>query len=107
MTGSIGLEAFERFRSPVAEPGAYGPGRAEVLTFSSSGAETDHVADILRRAHLEDGVPWSEMAVLVRSGVSSIPGLRRALVGAGVPVEVAGDEVPLWRPCAAPPIPPR
>jgi ATP-dependent exoDNAse (exonuclease V) beta subunit len=35
------------------------------------------------------------MAVLVRSGVTSIPALRRALVGAGVPVEVAGDEVPL------------
>ncbi len=37
------------------------------------------------------------MAVLVRSGRTSIPGLRRALGAAGVPVEVAGDDVPLVR----------
>ena len=40
-------------------------------------------------------VPWSDMAVLVRSGRRTIPGLSRALVAAGVPVEVAGDEIPL------------
>ncbi len=93
--GSIDPETFGKFRNPVAEPGPFGPGRVEIFTFSSSGAETDHIADMLRRAHLEDGVPWSEMAVLVRSGVMSIPGLRRGLVSSGVPVEVAGDEVPL------------
>ena len=37
------------------------------------------------------------MAVLVRSGRNSIPGLRRALGAAGVPVEVASDDVPLVR----------
>ena len=37
------------------------------------------------------------MAVLVRSGRTSIPPLRRALGAAGVPVEVASDEVPLVR----------
>lgn len=93
--GSIDGETFQRFRQPVSDGAAFGEGRLEVLTFSSSGAETDHIADILRRAHLEDGIPWSEMAVLVRSGVNSIPALRRALVGTGVPVEVAGDELPL------------
>ena len=46
-------------------------------------------------AHLVDGVPWSQMAVLVRSTVRSMPVLRRAMVAAGVPVAVAGDEVPL------------
>ena len=35
------------------------------------------------------------MAVLVRAGRTMIPGLTRALVAAGVPVEVAGDEIPL------------
>lgn len=95
MTGSIDADTFRAFRSPVAAGSEFGAGRVDVYTFTSSGAETDHIADKLRRAHLEDGVPWSEMAVLVRSGVLSIPGMRRALVGAGVPVEVAGDEVPL------------
>ena len=35
------------------------------------------------------------MAVLVRSGRTSIPALRRSLRAAGVPVEVASDETPL------------
>ena len=35
------------------------------------------------------------MAVLVRSGKRMIPGLSRALAAAGIPVEVAGDEIPL------------
>ncbi len=37
---------------------------------------------------------WHDMAVLVRSG-SHLGRLQRALTTAGVPVEVAGDEVPL------------
>jgi ATP-dependent exoDNAse (exonuclease V) beta subunit len=53
------------------------------------------VADTLRRAHLADGVPWERMAVLVRSAQRQVPALRRALTAAGVPVTVAGDELPL------------
>ncbi|WP_448323633.1 ATP-dependent helicase [Streptomyces sp. DSM 41493] len=69
-------------------------GRVEAYTYPTAGAEVDNIADVLRRAHLEDGVPWREMAVLVRAGSRSIPGLRRALTSAGVPVEVDGDDVP-------------
>ncbi|MBG6087405.1 ATP-dependent DNA helicase [Actinomadura viridis] len=61
----------------------------------SESQESALVADELRRAHLLDGVPWSRMAVLVRSAVRQVPVLRRALAQAGVPVVVAGDEVPL------------
>jgi len=53
------------------------------------------VADTLRRAHLADGVPWGQMAVLVRSAQRQVPALKRALGAAGVPVTVAGDELPL------------
>ncbi|MBA2774829.1 MAG: ATP-dependent helicase [Nocardioidaceae bacterium] len=95
VSGPISAADFQTFRNPVAAANDYGDGKVDVFTFSSSGAETDHIADLLRRAHLEDDVAWSDMAVLVRSGVTAIPGMRRALVGAGVPVEVAGDEVPL------------
>ncbi|HEX5562938.1 MAG TPA: ATP-dependent DNA helicase [Nocardioidaceae bacterium] len=94
-TGSIDAETFTAFRSPTPQPGPHGPGRADVATFDTERAETEHVADLLRRAHLEDGVPWSEIAVLVRSGRASIPRLRRALGAAGVPVEVAADDTPL------------
>ncbi|MGW1073291.1 ATP-dependent helicase [Streptomyces sp. NPDC002537] len=78
-------------------------GRVEAYTYPTAGAETDNIADVLRRAHLEDGVPWHDMAVLVRAGARSIPGLRRALTSAGVPVEVDGDDVPLrHEPAVAP-----
>ena len=53
------------------------------------------VADALRRAHLHDGVPWSSMAVLVRSVIGQVPLLRRALAATGVPSVIAGDELPL------------
>ena len=44
-----------------------------MLTFDTERAEAEHLADLLRRAHLEDGVPWDDMAVLVRSGRRSDP----------------------------------
>ncbi|MFG2662678.1 ATP-dependent helicase [Streptomyces sp. NPDC048387] len=62
-------------------------GRVEVYTYPTSGAELDNIADILRRAHLEDGVPWQDMAVLVRAGGRTLPAMRRALIAAGVPAE--------------------
>jgi superfamily I DNA/RNA helicase/RecB family exonuclease len=78
-------------------------GRVEVYTYPTPGTELDNIADILRRAHLEDRIPWSDMAVLVRAGSRTIPSVRRALTAAGVPLEVDGDEVPLRRePAVAP-----
>ncbi|AWE52278.1 ATP-dependent helicase [Streptomyces nigra] len=70
-------------------------GRVEVFTYPTAGTELDNVADILRRAHLEDGVPWSDMAVLVRAGSRTIPTVRRALTAAGVPLDIDGDDLPL------------
>ncbi|NEC52303.1 hypothetical protein G3I18_27640, partial [Actinospica acidiphila] len=62
-----------------------------------------NIADILRRAHLEDGVPWNDMAVLVRAGARTLPVVRRALTSAGVPVDVDGDDLPLrHEPAVAP-----
>ncbi|WP_252540596.1 UvrD-helicase domain-containing protein [Streptomyces sp. RO-S4] len=78
-------------------------GRVEVYTYPTAGAELDSVADILRRAHLEDGVPWNDMAVLVRAGSRTLPTVRRALTSAGVPVDVDGDDLPLrHEPAVAP-----
>ncbi|MER6125881.1 ATP-dependent DNA helicase [Streptomyces sp. NPDC001795] len=70
-------------------------GRVEVYTYPTPGTELDNVADILRRAHLEDGVPWGEMAVLVRAGARTIPTVRRALTAAGVPLDIDGDDLPV------------
>ncbi len=95
LPGSIPDEAKLAFLEPEAV--APTPGRVVVRTFDTDRAESEHLADLLRRAHLEDGIAWDDMAVLVRSGRSTIPSLRRALGAAGVPVEVASDEVPLVR----------
>ncbi|MFP5415403.1 MAG: ATP-dependent helicase [Actinomycetes bacterium] len=72
-----------------------GQGRVQVLTFPDEATQARHIAAELRAAHLDHGMPWGEMAVLVRSGRSQIPPLARALVNDGIPVEVAGDEIGL------------
>ncbi|MEV7392468.1 ATP-dependent DNA helicase [Streptomyces sp. NPDC091215] len=78
-------------------------GGVEVYTYPTSGTELDNIADILRRAHLEDGVRWSDMAVLVRAGSHTIPAVRRALTAAGVPLDIDGDDLPLrHEPAVAP-----
>ena len=81
-------------RDLVPVPGAP-DGEVRILVADSSTQEAALVADTLRRAHLADGVPWSSMAVLVRSAARQVPLLRRALTAANVPVTVAGDELPL------------
>lgn len=74
-----------------------------MYTYPTAGTELDNIADILRRAHLEDGVPWGDMAVLVRAGSRSIPTVRRALTVAGVPLDIDGDDLPLrHEPAVAP-----
>ncbi|MGV4987492.1 ATP-dependent helicase [Streptomyces sp. NRAIS4] len=78
-------------------------GRVEVYTYPTPGTELDNIADILRRAHLEDGVAWSDMAVLVRAGSRTLPTIRRALTTAGVPLDIDGDDLPLrHEPAVAP-----
>lgn len=71
--------------------------RVQVRLFASPAIEASWVADELRRAHLHGDVPWSDMAVLVRSATLSLPVLRRALLAAGVPLDVPADELPLAR----------
>jgi superfamily I DNA/RNA helicase/RecB family exonuclease len=71
------------------------PGTIRIVVAESASQEAALIADTLRRAHLADGVPWSSMAILVRSATRQVPLLRRALSASGVPVSVAGDELPL------------
>ncbi|WP_436970907.1 ATP-dependent helicase [Micromonospora coxensis] len=86
-----GPSAHRRLRPlPDAPPGA-----VEVRTFRSTTSEAAWLAHALRSAHLLDGVPWSRMAVLVRSTHLHLPSLRRALHTAGVPTVVHGEDLPL------------
>lgn len=70
-------------------------GSAAVHVLGTVAKEAALIADTLRRAHLSDGVPWSKMAVVVRSVPLSVAALRRALSGAGVPITTAASELPL------------
>jgi superfamily I DNA/RNA helicase len=70
-------------------------GEVVVRTLPTAAREAAFIADELRRAHLRAGVPWSEMAVLVRSPVASLPALRRAFAAAGVPMTLSGQDTVL------------
>ena len=70
------------------------PGDVEVAVFRSASDEAAYLATKLRRAAL-GGMPWSRMAVLVRSTSMTLGTLRRAMITAGVPIAVRGDDIPL------------
>jgi len=71
------------------------PGSMSVRLAASSHAEAALIADTLRRANLVDGVPWSQMAVIVRSVRQSGAALSRTLTAAGVPVLTPPSGVPV------------
>ncbi len=72
-----------------------GHGEVTLRMAATPHAENAFIADALRRAHLMDGVPWSEMAVVVRSIPRVGAGLARALSGTGVPVQSTGADLGL------------
>jgi superfamily I DNA/RNA helicase/RecB family exonuclease len=69
-------------------------GDVAVGLFRSASEEAAYLAGVLRRAHL-DGLPWSRMAVLVRSTTAVLGTLRRAMITAGVPASVRSEDLPL------------
>ncbi|MBY0441651.1 MAG: ATP-dependent helicase [Mycobacteriaceae bacterium] len=62
------------------------PGSVLVRLVASAHAEATLIADTVRRAHLIDGVPWSRIAVIMRSAQRVGAQLPRVLAAAGVPV---------------------
>src|SRR5690349_21869097 len=78
-------------------------GGAVVRTFRSPAGETAFVAHALREAHLLHGVPWSRMAVVLRSTSLQLPSLQRGLAAAGVPTVTHAEDLPLHlQPAVAP-----
>lgn len=70
-------------------------GTVAVRIAATERAESAMIADALRRAHLVDDVPWSQMAVIVRSMPRAGAALARALTSAGVPVDQQASVSPL------------
>lgn len=85
VVGGVGHRRVE----PVTEGG-----HVAVHVVRSAAQEAAFVAGLLRRAHLDDGLPWSSMAVLVRGGTRTAT-LRRVLQQSGVPVSTAAAELPV------------
>ncbi len=64
------------------------------LLLPTTAQEVAAVARELRVAHLRHGVPWSQMAVIVRTG-ARVGEVRRGLRTAGVPLAAATPDRPL------------
>jgi len=69
-------------------------GRADVALLRGTSQEAAFIAAEIRAAHLLGGIPWSEMAVVVR-GQGRTSTLRRVLMAAGVPVALPSAEIPV------------
>jgi superfamily I DNA/RNA helicase/RecB family exonuclease len=63
------------------------PDRVDVRAWFTPHTSDEHaaIARELRRLHVEEGVPWPEMAVVARRQASDVGGLLRALDDAGIP----------------------
>ena len=60
----------------------------EVAMLSSASDEANYIAHQFRSAHLRQGVPWSQMAVILRSPGAQVGALQRAFAMNSIPVEV-------------------
>lgn len=113
-TTMIELDGSHRCAAPIAElansvarrlPGSSparvihgvenGSAAVRLAAVPTETAEASLVVDLLRRSHLIDDVPWSRMAVIVRSVPRSGAALRRALQSAGVPVHAESYDGPV------------
>ncbi|SNU00306.1 Superfamily I DNA or RNA helicase [Ruaniaceae bacterium KH17] len=66
------ISAAARRRAEARQPG----GTVRAVELRSEAAQASFIASVLRAAHLEAGLPWDELAVIVRSD-----GFRNTLVG--------------------------
>lgn len=85
--------------TPVPRQDASGPAEGQVVVrvVGSAAKEAALISDWLRRAHVVEGVAYSQMAVVVRSVPAMLPALRRALLAAQVPMRVPAPVLPLAR----------
>jgi superfamily I DNA/RNA helicase/RecB family exonuclease len=77
--------------------GFSGEAELDVKRFGSLAAEVDAIARTLRYAHLNEGTPYEDMAILLTSPRSMLPPLERALASLEVPFSVSAPDRPLAR----------
>ncbi len=74
-----------------------GSASLEVRRFGSLATETEAIARMLRLAHLEDKIPYEDMAILLTSARSMLPPLSRSLDNFEVPFSISAPDRPLGR----------
>lgn len=91
VVGAAGHVAHRR-AAAVEPAGPAGHGsHVDVAVLPGVAAEHAYIAHAIRSWHLDEGVPWDQVAVVARSG-SEVAALRRALAAASVPVSVLGSQ---------------
>ena len=83
-----GFTQPSKYRIRKSNKGASGASSVGVAKFTSQIESASHIAYALRSAHLREGLPWSKMAVLVRSPGSEVAALTRAFSQSGIPVSI-------------------
>lgn len=77
-------------------PQAAGPsGSVQVWTCADDAEQAAVIAAELHSAHVQQGLSYAQMAVLVRSGGGGSDPIVAGLLDAGIPVQRPGDEIPL------------
>ncbi|GHJ50202.1 DNA helicase [Catellatospora sp. TT07R-123] len=102
LPGHLPVVPVQRDDQPAREPDP--DTGVEVVALRSRVSEAAFVAHRLRRAHLVDGVPWSRMAVIMRSTNNQLAAYERALRQAGVPTKVLAEDLPLHQQPAVKPL---
>lgn len=91
----IGAEGAGRQRKTHSSPAvAESQPDPTVKVFASKQAETEWLAYTLRKLHLEQGLPWQEMAIVARTR-QQLDELERALSAESVPIRVSGAQTAL------------
>lgn len=101
-------EPLRRFRSRLPRTPVEGPptdpagnqeltptGALHCLSAPTPAQELALVVNQIQHARLVEAIPYHQMAVLLRSGGAGSLAVQRALTGAGIPVEIAAEEIPL------------
>jgi superfamily I DNA/RNA helicase len=92
VAGRIRRTGLQRERSC---PETAGEGSVEILRFKSVGHEVSYIAQAMRRAHLHDGIPYSQMTVILRTPSTLTSSLQRAFSIASVPINIDADATAL------------
>lgn len=83
-----GFTQSSKFRTRTSTKSASNPSSVRVAKLTSQSESATYIAHSLRSAHLKDGLPWSQMAVLVRAPGSEVAALQRAFIQSGIPVSI-------------------